>query len=100
QAFAGVNSKTMACLASLAGQFYGRRGRKQVPRALFEETFASEPALLLAAWFLDDGCYAKPHGSRRGLARLATHGYARSDVLWLARIPSGRRRAARAGAAS
>ena len=90
QAFAGVNSKTMACLESLARQFYGRRGQKQVPRALFEETFSSEPALLLASWFLDDGCYAKPHGSRRGLARLATHGYARSDVAWLARFLSAR----------
>jgi Polysaccharide biosynthesis protein len=42
--------------------------------------------VLLASWFLDDGCYARPHGSRYGLARLATHGYSEADVRWLARF--------------
>jgi hypothetical protein len=44
----------------------------------------------LTSWFLDDGCYAKPHGSKRGLARLATHGYSSDDVEWLARFLSAR----------
>jgi nucleoside-diphosphate-sugar epimerase len=90
QAFVSVHSRTMACLRPIAERFYGVSGRKRVPRAVIESTFPSAPAVFLAAWFLDDGCYAKPHGSKRGLARLATHGFSRTDVGWLARFLSAR----------
>ncbi len=88
QAFVRAHSRTMACLESLARDFYGATGRKGVPRALFASAFSSAARVLLCSWFLDDGCYAKPHGSKHGLARLATHGYPAADVRWLARFLS------------
>jgi len=85
QAFVRVHSRTMAFLGSLAREFYDRAGRKRVPRALVESAFSSAARVLLASWFLDDGCYAG-----NGLARLATHGYSAADVRWLARFLSAR----------
>ncbi|MGH9578811.1 MAG: polysaccharide biosynthesis protein, partial [Terriglobales bacterium] len=90
QAFLTSHSRTLACLAPLAAQFYDVRGRKRVPRALVESAFASSPRVVLTAWFLDDGCYAQPHGGRFGEVRLATHGYTEADVRWLVDFLSGR----------
>ncbi len=88
QAFLTSNSRTLACLETLASQFYDNRGRKRVPRRLLESAFAASARVLLAAWFLDDGCYAPPHGGTFGEARLATHAYTASEVRHLVRYLS------------
>jgi len=84
QPFLQVRSSTMASLRDIAEGFYTPKGRKRVPRQLVEAAFSSDANVFLASWFLDDGCYAKPHGSKIGLARLATHGFLEEDVRWLA----------------
>ena len=90
QGFLTCHSRTMSYLGGLASQLYDAAGRKRVPRALLESAFASSARVLLASWFLDDGCYAQPHGSDRGQARLATHGYSKADVRRLAHFLSAR----------
>ncbi len=90
QPFLHVRSSTMASLTAIAQEVYGPEGRKRVPRDLVEAAFSSDAQVFLASWFLDDGCYARPHGSKFGLARLATHGFLEDDVRWLADFCSAR----------
>jgi len=65
----------------LRREFYPS-GKKIVPRRLIEYAFSPE---MLAAWYLDDGGLADRRCGGR-YARLATHGFLRDDVEWLAKL--------------
>lgn len=67
---------SMASFAQFRDGFI-ENGKKHVARELFENLFSPE---LLATWFMDDGCCSGKN------ARIATHGYCRDDVEWLATI--------------
>jgi nucleoside-diphosphate-sugar epimerase len=64
-----------AWLVKMRSIFYPD-GKKVVPRELISELWSPE---LLAAWYMDDGCI-----SEHRYARLATHGFTKDDVFWIA----------------
>ena len=63
-------------------------GQRSIPRILVTRLLETAPAVLLAAWYQDDGClgssWRTKAGEHRGTARIATHRFPPEDVQWIA----------------
>lgn len=84
ETFLSASSKYYACMQDLRNYFYPD-SIKIVPRKLIEEYFSP---VLMATWYLDDGCVSCSNNNTTFNARLSTHGFSKDDVDWLAEFLS------------